>query len=113
MVKKLLKHEMIAYSRTMLIIEAIVLGFAIIAINKGYSVPKDISVVSFNDTPRSELFSPSLTSVSIDAAEMANVALRLVSERAVLPDKEPIRTIPLKVVVPPRLVERESSAEFV
>ena len=31
MVKKLLKHEMIAYSRTMLIIEAIVLGFAIIA----------------------------------------------------------------------------------
>lgn len=80
---------------------------------EGYSVPKDISVVSFNDTPRSELFSPSLTSVSIDAAEMANVALRLVSERAVLPDKEPIRTIPLKVVVPPRLVERESSAEFV
>ena len=31
MVKKLLKHEMIAYSRTMLIIEAIVLGFALIA----------------------------------------------------------------------------------
>ncbi len=31
MVKKLLKHEMIAYSRTMLVIEAIVLGFAIIA----------------------------------------------------------------------------------
>ena len=76
---------------------------------EGYSVPKDISVVSFNDTPRSALFTPSLTSVSVNEAEMANVALRLVYERAVLSDKEPIRSIPLKVVVPPSLVVRESS----
>ena len=79
---------------------------------EGYSVPGDLSVVSFNDTPRSALFTPSLTSVSINTAEMANAALRLVYERAVLPEKEPIRAIPLKVVVPPSLVVRESSAEF-
>lgn len=77
---------------------------------EGYVVPRDISVVSFNDTPRSALFTPSLTSVSINEAEMANAALRLVYERAVLPDREPVRTIPLKVVVPPSLVVRESSA---
>lgn len=76
---------------------------------EGYSVPKDISVVSFNDTPRSALLTPPLTSVSVNEAEMANTALRLVSERAILPEKEPIRTIPLKVVVPLSLVVRESS----
>ena len=76
---------------------------------EGYTVPRDLSVVSFNDTPRSALFTPALTSVSVNEAEMANAALRLVYERAALPDKEPIRTIPLKVVVPPSLVVRDSS----
>lgn len=76
---------------------------------EGYAVPRDLSVVSFNDTPRSALFSPALTSVSVNEAEMANAALRLVFERAALPDKEPVRTIPLKVVVPPSLVVRDSS----
>lgn len=79
---------------------------------EGYSVPNDISVVSFNDTPRSALFTPPLTSVSINVVEMANAALRLVHERAVLQGKDPIRTIPLKVVVPPSLVTRESSSEL-
>lgn len=76
---------------------------------EGYTVPRDLSVVSFNDTPRSALFTPALTSVSVNEAEMANAALRLIYERAVLPDKEPVRTIPLKVVVPPSLVVRDSS----
>lgn len=76
---------------------------------EGYSVPKDISVVSFNDTPRSALLTPPLTSVSVNESEMANTALRLVSERAILPEKEAIRTIPLKVVIPLSLVVRESS----
>lgn len=79
---------------------------------EGYSIPQNMSVISFNDTPRSALFTPSLTSVSINAEEMANTALRLVYERALLPEKEPIRTIPLKVVVPPSLVIRESSSEL-
>lgn len=78
---------------------------------EGYTVPRDLSVVSFNDTPRSALFTPALTSVSISETEMANAALRLVYERAVLPDKAPIRAIPLKVVVPPSLVVRDSSAK--
>lgn len=78
-------------------------------IQEGYAVPGDVSVVSFNDTPRSALFTPSLTSVSVNEEEMANAALRLIYERAVLPDKKPVRTLPLKVVVPPTLVVRESS----
>lgn len=77
---------------------------------EGYSVPGNISVVSFNDTPRSALYSPSLTSVSINVEEMANTALRLVYERAAIHDNLPIRALPLKVIVPPTLVVRESSA---
>lgn len=75
----------------------------------GLSVPGDLSLVSFNDTPRSALVSPSLTSVSTHADEMARTALRLLGERAVLPGREAVRTLPLKVVVPPSLVVRQSS----
>lgn len=75
----------------------------------GYSLPRDLSVVSVNNTPRSALFTPALTSVSIHAEEMANTALRLVLERAAMPDRRPIRTLPLKVVVPLSLVVRQST----
>ena len=77
---------------------------------EGYSIPGDISVVSFNDTPRSALVSPSLTSVSINTTEMANAALRMLAERAGIAGKEPVRTLPLKVIVPPSIVIRESTA---
>lgn len=76
---------------------------------KGVRVPEDVSVVSFNDTPRSAFVTPSLTSVSIPVQEMASAALRMVAERAVLPGKEPVRAIPLKVVAPLSFVARQSS----
>ena len=75
----------------------------------GLSVPGDLSVVSFNDTPRSALVDPPLTSVSTHVEEMARTALRLLGERACPQGREPVRTLPLKVVVPPALVVRRSS----
>jgi len=75
-----------------------------------YSVPDQVSVVSFNDTPKSALVDPPLTSVSTHVEEMARTALRMVSERAVPADKPPVRTLPLKIVVPPSLVVRNSTA---
>ena len=72
------------------------------------SVPGDLSVVSFNDTPRSALVDPPLTSVSTHVEEMARTALRLLAERAG-GGREPVRTLPLKVVVPPSLAIRGSS----
>ena len=75
----------------------------------GLAVPGDISVVSFNDTPRSSLVDPPLTSVSTHVDEMARTALRLLAERAAAPGKEPTRTRPLKVVVPPTIVVRDST----
>ena len=75
----------------------------------GLSVPGQVSVVSFNDTPRSSLVDPPLTSVSTHVDEMARTALRLLAERAFLPGREPVRAIPLKVVVPPSLTVRDST----
>lgn len=75
----------------------------------GLSVPADLSVVSFNDTPRSALVDPPLTSVSTHVEEMAAAALRLLTERAAAAGREPVRTLPLKVVVPPSLTVREST----
>lgn len=76
----------------------------------GLCVPGDISLVSFNDTPLSELVEPPLTSVSTHVREMARTAVRLLCERAALGDRPPVRTLPQKVVVPPTLVVRESTA---
>lgn len=76
----------------------------------GIRIPEDISIVSFNDTPKSALVEPSLTSISAHVVEMSRTALRLLAERASIGGNEPIRTVPLKVIVPPSLVVRESSA---
>ena len=75
----------------------------------GLSVPEQLSVVSFNDTPRSALVDPPLTSISTHVEEMAATALLLLNQRTRPPDRAPGRTIPLKVVVPPALVARQSS----
>lgn len=76
--------------------------------SRGVAVPAAMSVVSFNDTPRSALLDPPLTSVATHEKEMAAAALRLLCERAVPGNSGPVRTLPLKLVVPPSLTLRES-----
>lgn len=74
----------------------------------GLSVPGEVSVVSFNDTPRSALVRPALTSVSVHTQEMARAALRLLADR-VLGAPGSLRVWPQKVVVPPSLSLRDST----
>ena len=76
----------------------------------GLSIPGDLSLVSFNDTPLSALVTPALTSVSTHVREMGQAAVRLLAERADLPGRPPVRALPVKLVVPPSLVVRESAA---
>ncbi len=78
---------------------------------RGYAIPKDISIVSFNDTPKSTLVDPPLTSVSTHVEEMAKTALRLIAERAEINGQLPVRTLPLKVIVPPSLIVRQSTGK--
>ena len=88
--------------------EEIALAAVRTAEHLGLDIPGDLSVVSFNDTPRSALVRPALTSVSVHTQEMANAALRLLAER-VLGSVPAPRTWPQKVVVPPSLSLREST----
>lgn len=78
----------------------------------GLQIPRDLSLISFNDTPLSELVEPPLTSISTHVREMANTAVRLAAERTALHGRPPVRTLPQKVVVPPSLVLRESAAPW-
>ncbi len=75
----------------------------------GLHIPGDISLISFNDTPLSELVEPPLTSISTHVREMARTAVRLLSERTGQGDRPPLRHLPQKVIVPPTLVLREST----
>ena len=75
----------------------------------GLSVPDDVSVVSFNNTPKSALIEPALTSVSAHVEEMGKVALRMLRERAHVGGADPIRRIPMKVIVPPSITVRKST----
>lgn len=88
--------------------EEIALAAVRTAEHLGLDIPGDLSVVSFNDTPRSALVRPALTSVSVHTQEMANAALRLLADR-VLGSVPAPRTWPQKVVVPPSLSLREST----
>lgn len=75
----------------------------------GIAVPEKISLLSFNDTPRSALLTPPLTSIATHGEEMAAAALRLLSERVCPADGGPARALPLKLIVPPALTLRSST----
>lgn len=70
----------------------------------GRRVPRDVSVISFNDTPRSALTDPPLTSISTHVEVMAQTAVELLTRRAAAA----AGSLPLKIVVPPTLIRRES-----
>lgn len=73
----------------------------------GLRVPEDVSIISFNDTPVSELFDPPLTSVSTHVQEMSRMAVQLAVER--MPNGGFQRKLPVKLIVPPSLVLRGSA----
>ena len=70
----------------------------------GIRVPQDLSIISFNDTVLSTLTDPPLTSISTHVEEMSHLAVDLLSRRVSLGAD----ALPLKVVVPPSLIQRES-----
>ena len=77
------------------------------ALRKRYvDVGKDMALISFDDVPLAELYSPPITVVNRDLARMGEAAAELALERLEDPDTEP-RT----VVLPPWLVLRDSTFE--
>lgn len=74
--------------------------------------PDDLSIVSFNDTALSSIVKPALTSISTHLEYMSATAVKMIRERVSTPQHRPIRHFPQKVVIPPILVVRESTAPY-
>ena len=75
---------------------------------QGMSIPDDLSIISFNDTPLSALTDPPLTSISTHVEAMSATAIELLARRATTTSK----LLPLKIVVPPTLNARESVKKY-
>ena len=78
---------------------------AIRMLNKlGYAVPQDVSIVGFDDQNMAEFYNPPLTTVHIPRHELGRrAAIELI-------DQLEGRDVPREVVLPTRLVIRESTA---
>jgi DNA-binding LacI/PurR family transcriptional regulator len=81
---------------------AVMQGIAVLdeARRRGLSVPRDLSVVGFNEIPEAAKSTPSLTTVDGKAAEKGRMAARIVF------DAGPIR----RELLQPRLIVRSSTA---
>lgn len=70
----------------------------------GREVPRDMSLVGFDDIPEAAYFTPPLTTVRQDFAELGKRCLELLLARIEGAEQ------PARLVVPPELVVRESTA---
>ena len=71
----------------------------------GRAVPEDVSVIGFDDVPEAEFFSPPLTTVRQDFAEMGRRGVSLLLEEI-----SSGRRSSERVTVPTQLIERSSTA---
>lgn len=81
------------------------LGAMKVARQMGRQIPKDLAIVGFDDIPESPYFSPSLTTVRQDVAEMGRQGVKQLL--TLLDDEENLEST--SVVLPPKLIVRESS----
>ena len=73
----------------------------------GLDIPRDLSVVGFDDMPWAASLNPPLTTVAQPAVEMGSIACRLLLERLGAERHAP----PRNVLLQPRLVIRASTAQ--
>ncbi len=81
------------------------LGVYQAAAERGLAIPRELSVIGFDDTPMARFLNPALTSVAQEKGEIGAQAVRLVLEQ--IKQGRPSRRI---VTVQPRLVIRASCA---
>lgn len=101
-VKELLSWEV---RPTALLVTDDLMAFGVISTLKemGFSVPEDISIVSFNNVPLSKVCSPPLTSVDIDICSLGMTGVKLLFKQMMKKDTEPGHEI-----IDTRLIERQS-----
>jgi LacI family transcriptional regulator len=80
------------------------MGLIMELLTRGLTVPKDVAVIGSDDLPIGNLFSIGVTTYAYPSEGIAEQAVRLMRERVRAPGRPPI-----KVVVPGRLIIREST----
>jgi LacI family transcriptional regulator len=80
------------------------MGLIVELLARGLAVPDDVAVVGFDDLPIGTTFTVGVTTYAFPSEGIAEQAVRLMRERLRDPDR-----MPTKVVVPGRLIVRESS----
>jgi LacI family transcriptional regulator len=80
------------------------MGVIVELLTRGKSVPRDVAVVGCDDLPIGNQFTIGVTTYSYPSEGMAEQAVRLMRERLKNPGRAPI-----KVVVPGKLIVREST----
>lgn len=85
--------------------DLVAVAFMQVARNAGLRFPADMSLVGFDDIDLASLVMPSLTTLAVDKALMGRAAFALMAHRLEVETAEPV-----KAVVLPRLIERESVA---
>lgn len=83
------------------------LGAMKVARQMGRQIPHDLAIVGFDDIPESPYFSPSLTTVRQDVAEMGRQGVRQLL--TLLEDEDNLESP--TAVLPPKLIVRESSVK--
>jgi LacI family transcriptional regulator len=73
---------------------------------KGLKIPDDISVIGHDDIRESGIINPALTTVRIEKEEMGRMAARRLIDRIRNPE-----IMPVKIIVPGKLVIRESTGK--
>ncbi|MBQ8281811.1 MAG: substrate-binding domain-containing protein, partial [Lachnospiraceae bacterium] len=76
-------------------------------IENGFSIPGDLSIISFNNSLFARLTSPQLTSIDINS-----VQLGIEAASQVINHMENPNLLATKIIVPHRLVERESCKQI-
>jgi LacI family transcriptional regulator len=74
----------------------------------GILIPKEVSVVGFDDIPESQLYYPALTTVRGDYDQVSQTAVDII-ERRLAGDK----TEAIQLQIPPQLVVRESTSALI
>lgn len=76
----------------------------------GLEVPGDVSVVGYDNSEQAMYANPKLTSVDTNLKTLAIVSIRFLLDIAANP---PLANVPLKIMVPPTLVEHNSTRAII
>ena len=83
--------------------DQLTVGFMQIARDQGLRLPRDLSLVGFDDVDMAGLVMPGLTTMAVDRGWLGRAAFALLAHRLEVPSAKPVNAL-----IRPRLIERES-----